>query len=70
MNDTLLLVGTRDMARALGVGRDRVAAWVKDPAVNFPAAKTSPRGQWIASPDNLRAWARQYFNRSADKEKS
>ncbi len=63
MNEAILVVGTRAMAAYLGVGRDRLQIWLSDPKFNFPAFRKGPRGRWIATRENLRAWCDDYFKK-------
>ncbi len=62
MTDTILIVGTRALAEALGVGRNQLLAWLADPESKIPASKTTARGSWVATRQNLTDWSNEYFS--------
>lgn len=66
MTDTILIVGTRAIAKHLGIGRNHLLQWLADPAVKFPAVKMTPGGSWVSTRENLLNWSNAFFqNRKA-----
>jgi hypothetical protein len=61
MSEPILIIGTRALAKALGVGRNQILAWLADPGAAFPAARASAKGAWVATRQNLVDWSDAYF---------
>ena len=59
----MLIIGTRAIAKALGVGRNRVLDWLADPDVRLPVTRAGARGHWITTQQCLQAWSEEFFAR-------
>ncbi|WP_461209937.1 helix-turn-helix domain-containing protein [Desulfocurvus sp. DL9XJH121] len=53
----ICLVGTEEIGKAIGVGRNEVARLVREQGL--PAWQEGPRGKWRALPEDLKAWLRE-----------
>lgn len=61
MSEPILIIGTRAIAAALGIGRNRLLAWLDDPQMGLPASRRLLPGRWVASRQNLIDWSVKYF---------
>ncbi len=65
MSAPLLIIGTRAIAKALGVSRGQVLGWLADPEIRLPVTRAGARGRWITSQQCLQAWSGEFFSREA-----
>lgn len=61
MEQPILIVGTRALARALGVGRTQIQAWLDNEQSGFPAYREHDRAPWISTRQNLIDWSNARF---------
>lgn len=64
MPDPILIIGTRAIAAVLGVGRNRLLAWLNNPEMGLPASNRLIPGRWVATRQNLLDWSNSYFSPS------
>lgn len=64
MADPILIIGTRAIAAVLGVGRNRLLAWLNNPEMGLPASNRLIPGRWVATRQNLLDWSNSYFSPS------
>lgn len=59
--DSILIIGTREIAATLGIGRNRLLRWLNDPEMGLPVSNQIIPGRWVATRQNLVEWSNAYF---------